>query len=200
MQVGRIIEGSPAAQGGMKAEDIVLSMGGKDITGTEGQLVRSFQNEIRERKIGEEVECEVFREGKSIKLKITLGEQPKTEAEAARYKNKQFGLTVRELVLDDTTARELPNDEKGVVVHFIEQGSWAQGPEGDGLLIGDIVKKVQGREIVGIEDFEKSFEEEIAKKPKEVVLFVLRGDKKKETQLIRIEPRWEGSEDDEDEK
>jgi len=32
------------------------------------------------------------------------------------------------------------------------------------------------------------FEDVTGKKPKEVVLFVLRG--KKDTQLVRIEPRW----------
>ncbi|NIA20632.1 MAG: PDZ domain-containing protein [Anaerolineaceae bacterium] len=190
VQIGRVIAGTPAARGGMKAEDIILAIGGKDITGTEGQLVKSFQNEIRELKIGQEVEFEVFRAGKSVKLKITLGEQPKTQAEAERYKNKQFGLTVRELVLNDTVGRELPNDEKGVVVHFIEPAGWA---EAGGLQVEDIVKKVQGSEITTVEDFKTIFEKEVEKKPKEIVLFVLRGFKKKETQLIRIEPRWESS-------
>ena len=37
-------------------------------------------------------------------------------------------------------------------------------------------------------EFKKVFRAEVAKKPKEIVLFVLRG--KKDTQLIRIEPRW----------
>ncbi|MBN2583418.1 MAG: PDZ domain-containing protein [Planctomycetes bacterium] len=186
--VGRIIAGSPADKAGLKVEDLILSLGGNDIKGTEGQLVTAFQNEIRERKIGEEVDMEVYRGGKSITLKVVLEAQPKTEAEAVRYKNKQFGLGVRELVLDDTLSRELPNDEKGVIVHFIEPSGWA---DASGLNEGDIVKKVQDREVVGIEDFEKIFKEEADKKPKEIVLFVLRGVKDKQTQLIRIEPRWD---------
>jgi hypothetical protein len=43
--------------------------------------------------------------------------------------------------------------------------------------------------VPDLDAFTKVFEEEIAKKPKEIVLFVLRG--KKETKLIRIEPRWD---------
>jgi S1-C subfamily serine protease len=115
-----------------------------------------------------------------------LTEQPKTAARAERFKNRPFGLTVRELVLGDTVARELPNNEKGVIVEFVEQGSWAQDGE---LVPGDIVKKIQDREVANLDQFKKIFDEEIAKKPKELVFFVLRG--KKDTKLLRIEPRWD---------
>jgi len=37
-------------------------------------------------------------------------------------------------------------------------------------------------------EFKKLFRAEVKKKPKEIVLFVLRG--KQDTQLLRIEPRW----------
>ncbi|HOI56614.1 MAG TPA: PDZ domain-containing protein [Phycisphaerae bacterium] len=189
--VGRIIAGSPSDKAGIKVEDLILSIGGKDIKGTEGQLVTAFQNEIRERKVGETVDVEVFRDGKVVPLKVTLEPQPKSEAEAVRYRNKQFGLGVRELVLDDTLVRELPNDEKGVIVHFIDSSGWADAA---GLSDGDIIKKVQDREIAGIEDFERIFKEEVEKKPKEIVLFVLRGLKDKQTQLLRMEPRWDAAE------
>ena len=184
--VGRVIEGSPALKAGLKATDIILSMDGKNITGPEGQYVRSFQNALKEMKIGQELTLEIFRDLKVETVKVTLTEQPKTASEAKRHKNKQFGLTVREMVLMDTVDRELPSDEKGVVVEFVEESGWA---EDGGLEVTDIVKKIQDREVPDLDAFTKVFEEEIAKKPKEIVLFVLRG--KKETKLIRIEPRWD---------
>ena len=90
------------------------------------------------------------------------------------------------MVLMDTVDRELPSTEKGVIVDFLEQSGWAQD---GGLDAGDIIKKVQDRDTPDLDSFTKVFQEEIARKPKELVIFVLRG--KKETQLIRIEPRWD---------
>jgi len=184
--IGQVVEKSPAEKGGLKAEDVVLSVNGKDITGTEGQLVENFANDIRQRKIDEEVTFEVWRGGKIEKIKITLVRQPKSPAEAERYRQKQFGLTVREMVLEDQLSRELPTDETGVVVAFLDPAGWAQDA---GLEAGDIIKKVQDKDTSTLEAFKKVFEEEVAKKPKEIVVFVLRG--KKDTQIIRIEPRWD---------
>jgi len=61
--VGRVVPGSPSDKAGIKAEDLILSVGGKDIKGAEGQLVTAFQNEIRERKVGETVDMEGLRDG-----------------------------------------------------------------------------------------------------------------------------------------
>lgn len=184
--IGQVVEKSPAEKGGLRAEDVVLSVNGKDITGTEGQLVENFANDIRQRKIDEEVTFEVWRGGKIEKIKITLVRQPKSPAEAERYRQKQFGLTVREMVLEDQLSRELPTDETGVVVAFLDPAGWAQDA---GLDAGDIIKKVQDKDTSTLEAFKKVFEDEVAKKPKEIVVFVLRG--KKDTQIIRIEPRWD---------
>jgi S1-C subfamily serine protease len=188
--VGQVIDDSPAAKAGLKAEDIILALDGKDIAGTEGQLVDEFMNRLKELKVDQTIALDLYRDGKPLTVKVTLTEQPKTAAQAKRFKNRQFGLTVRELVLGDTVARELPNNEKGALVDFVEQGSWAQDGE---LAPGDIVKKIQDREVDNLAQFQKIFEEEIAKKPKELVFFVLRG--KKETKLLRLEPRWDTLQD-----
>jgi S1-C subfamily serine protease len=93
------------------------------------------------------------------------------------------------MVVGDRMVRELPASEKGVVVAFIDAAGWAQ--EG-GLQVSDIIKKVQDRDVTSLGEFRKVMDAEAAKKPKEVVLFVLRG--KKETQLVRIETRWDAAE------
>jgi len=185
--VGQVIEASPAALAGLKAEDIILSVGGKDIKGTEGQLVENFASDIRERKIGETVPLEVWRKGKIEKLSILLTAQPKTAAEAERYQNTEFGLTVREMVLGDRVAREIPAAETGVVVAFLTPAGWA---DDSGLSAGDIIKKVQDLDTPTVADFKRIFQDEAARKPKEIVLFVLRG--KNDTRVVRLEPRWSG--------
>ncbi len=184
--IGQVIDESPAAKAGLKPEDIILALDGKDLTGTEGQLVDEFQNRLKELKVDQTIALDLSRDGKPLTIKVTLTAQPKTAAQAKRFKNRQFGLTARELVLGDTVVRELPNNEKGVIVDFVEQGSWA---EDGGLAAGDIVKKIQDRDVDNLDLFQKIFEEETARKPKELVFFVLRG--KKDTKLLRLEPRWD---------
>jgi serine protease Do len=184
--IGHVVEKGPADQAGLKAEDIVMAVNGKDIRGTEGQLVENFTNDIRERKIGEGLTLDIWRAGKIEQHKLTLAEQPKSAAEAERFRIASFGLTVREMVLADRLTRELPTTETGVVTAFIDAGGWASD---GGLRADDIIKKVQDKDTPTLEEFKKAFSEEVKKKPKEIVLFVLRGTK--ETQLVRIEPRWE---------
>ena len=183
--VGQVIENSPAEKAAIKAEDILLAVGGKNITGTEGQLVENFSNTIRESKVGETLELEVWRAGKLSKIKVTLAPMPKTAAEAQRFNDEKCGLTVREMVLTDRVARELPASETGVVVVFLKPAGWAYD---GGLRPGDIIKKVHDQDTPTLAEFKKVFRAEVKKKPNEIVLFVLRG--KKDTQLVRIEPRW----------
>ena len=145
-----------------------------------------FANELKEFPVGQEVTLEVWRGGKTLTIKAKLEDQPKSAGEAERYVVRKFGMTVREMVLEDRLGRELPTDATGVVVSFLEPAGWAQD---GGLQPGDIVKKVQDQDVKTLADFRKAFDAEVGKKPKEIVLFVLRG--KTETQLIRIEPRWD---------
>jgi serine protease Do len=183
--VGQVIDGSPAEKAGIRPEDIILGVGDDPVVGTEGQLVENFVNRIRERDVGEKVALTVWRDGKTRDVTVTLARQPKGPGEAERYAKEAFGMTVREMVVQDYISRELPRDEKGVVVSFLKPAGWAAD---GGLQVNDIIKKVQDRPTPDLATFKKVFEEVVEEKPEEIVLFVLRG--KKDTQLVRIEPRW----------
>ncbi|MBI5452630.1 trypsin-like peptidase domain-containing protein [Candidatus Gottesmanbacteria bacterium] len=68
--VQEVVEGSPAEKGGVQNEDIITKIDGKKITDQDGGLTKV----IAEKKVGERTAVEVWREGKTTTLSITVGE------------------------------------------------------------------------------------------------------------------------------
>jgi serine protease Do len=66
--VVEVIEESPAAKAGVKQADIIVKIDGRKIQESKGGLAKMVQ----EKKIGEEVELEIWREKETFKLKVTL--------------------------------------------------------------------------------------------------------------------------------
>jgi hypothetical protein len=71
VSVSKVIEGGPAAQAGMKDGDLITKLGNKPI-GTMGDYMES----LSKHKPGEKVEVVVKRDGKDVKLQVTLGSRP----------------------------------------------------------------------------------------------------------------------------
>lgn len=63
----RVVAGSPAAKGGIKKDDIVTKFG-------DDKVVNVLSQYIQKHKVGEEVTVEVWRDGKTISLKVKLEE------------------------------------------------------------------------------------------------------------------------------
>lgn len=65
-----VVDGSPANKGGVKAEDIVTKIDGKKITDKDGGLAKI----IADKKVGDKVAVEVWRDGETKNLTVTIGE------------------------------------------------------------------------------------------------------------------------------
>lgn len=68
--VQEVVTGSPAEKGGVQSEDIITKIDGKKITDGDGGLAKV----IAEKKVGDKIAVEVWREGKTTTLSITVGE------------------------------------------------------------------------------------------------------------------------------
>ncbi|MEW6697112.1 MAG: S1C family serine protease [Bacillota bacterium] len=66
-----VVSGGPAQKAGIRQGDIVLSIDGNKIAGPD-DLIKTMQK----KKIGSQVEVEVFREGKRIKISVQVAERP----------------------------------------------------------------------------------------------------------------------------
>ncbi len=87
--VKEITEGSPAADAGLKENDIITAINGTEISGS-----RELVNKIGDASSGDELALTVYRQGESIEVKMVVGEQVQSalaneEAEEAKPEEEQ---------------------------------------------------------------------------------------------------------------
>lgn len=68
--VVRVVEGSPAETAGIRTEDIIVKMDGQELTEDNGGLAEAIKN----KKVGDAVSLEIWRDGENLNLSATLSE------------------------------------------------------------------------------------------------------------------------------
>ncbi len=139
--VSSVIEGGPAASGGLKAGDIVLSVDGKDVSDP-----NAFQYHFTTKGTSGEVSMQVLRAGTRRKLSVPLmvaPENPPRDARNLSGNNPLSGAKVANL--SPAVADELSiSGTKGVVVLETESNSVARRI---GIQPGDIIMEVNGEKV-----------------------------------------------------
>ncbi|MFP3975044.1 MAG: S1C family serine protease [Chloroflexota bacterium] len=69
--VREVVQGSPAAQGGIKANDVIVSFDGHEV-----YTLDELMQYIVEKSPGQKVSLELVRDGERVDLSLTLGEMP----------------------------------------------------------------------------------------------------------------------------
>ncbi|MBS1156940.1 MAG: Do family serine endopeptidase [Proteobacteria bacterium] len=70
--IAGVVRGGPADRAGVKPGDVLLALGGKEITNSSAML-----NQIASIKPGEDVEIHIFRRGQEATLQAKMGKRPK---------------------------------------------------------------------------------------------------------------------------
>ena len=185
-----IIPNSPAEKAGFKAGDFIIAVDNQPVEIKDDAGLPVFQKMISESGVNVPMAMTVIRPGETLvdTLRITavLEEMPTAAADAPRYEDKNFDLTVRGLVFADFNVRSLkPNEVTGVVVDKIEPGGWAAV---DGVMPGDIIMKINDREVTSADDAKEIFAGVEKNKDREAVLLVWRFNN---TQFINVKTHWE---------
>lgn len=150
--VRRTVDDGPAADAGMKNEDIILSVDNVKIN--DGEKLIEVVSEIP---IGKTVPIEVMRDGKTLTLDVEIADRQKLYPEQAAApfdvpeegeESVSFGITVQELSREIRS--ELPDDlTGGVWVTRVEANSFA---DDIGLSRGDIIVALNREPISAIKD------------------------------------------------
>jgi serine protease Do len=139
--VSNVERGGPADEAGLKEGDVILAFDGQPVESA-GQLPSA----VAAAKPGRKVELQVWREGASRKIDVTLGEvtdgnQVAANTEAAE--GGRLGVSVRPLSPAERSSAQL---EAGLVVEEVA-GAAAEA----GIQPGDVVLSANGRPVGDVE-------------------------------------------------
>jgi serine protease Do len=148
--VTEVLKNTPASEAGFKPKDVVVSIGGVEITDH-----NDLPKLVAKTPVGERVEVKVIRNGKIKKLNpeiVELGAARILEEEAEGYdstlKVERLGITLQGLTNDFARALEIEAG-KGLLVLEVEPDSPADSA---GLSQGDIILEVDNQQLLDGQD------------------------------------------------
>ncbi|WP_253799098.1 Do family serine endopeptidase [Rhodovulum sp. P5] len=164
----------PASAAGMESGDVILSFDGAQVEDTRG-LVRQVGNTA----VGKAVRVEVFRDGATKTLKVTLGRRETAEAavpaaatpNAAPQQTEMLGMTLVPLTDALREQMDLGAKMEGLVVKDIDETGEAYEK---GLRAGDVITEAGQQKVTTVADLEKRVEDARDAGRKSLLLLVRR--------------------------
>jgi len=174
--VEEVQDDTPASRGGLKAEDVIVRFGGKEVSSVD-QFVTAVQNT----KPGKIVDMDVLRDGKKVSLKVTVEALSLEAAEAKpmRAVGGKLGVTVEDIPADQLRETGLPG---GVLVRSVNPAGQAARA---GIHAGDVIVKINRQPIRDIASYERATEQ--LKKGDAVALRVWRANRMYTAQIEGLE-------------
>lgn len=149
--ISNVVEDSPAEEAGIRAEDVIVSVDGKPVSGG-----NDLRNKIGLKRPGDSVKVDVVRDGREREFTIKLAARDAiaSTSEPAEIENEELleGVTVQNIPNDHPQA----DDVEGVMVTAVDPRSRAAR---GGLQSGDLITSVNRQRIDGVRSFREALEE-----------------------------------------
>lgn len=152
--VASVTKDGPADKGGIKQGDVVLKFDGKEIT-----EMRGLPRIVAETTTGKEADVVIWRQGKEMSLKVTVGElteeaERQTLASVERSPDAETTIDLLGVKLSAITDElrqkyGIPKDATGVVVTDVAAGGPAAEKD---LRPGDVIAEVDQKAVASAED------------------------------------------------
>lgn len=182
--VADVTDGSPAANAGLKAGDVITAVDGHAVEGTQEKAVASFTRLELGRLPEEEIVFRYSRAGKTNEAKAKL--VVREPAQAQDLELTGWGAVVRDITRRLAQVQRLP-DQKGVWLENIRPAGPAGQAEPD-LRQGDVIVRVDDRAVANAEELRKLTEEMLPNTPlaTRTVLATLRRDGAMLTSVVEL--------------
>jgi len=138
--VNRVLENSPAEEAGLKTGDIVIKIDGKAVRNSS-----DVRNRIGLRRVGEKIEFEILRDGKTHRIKVEIVSRDGFSTPTA-INQKLEGMTVGDIKPDHPVYGKM----EGVVIAEVQRATpaWRSG-----LRAGDVITSINNAPIKNLQDF-----------------------------------------------
>lgn len=183
-RVTRVYPKTLAAGCDLKVGDIITALNGERLTPKGIQDAGLFHRKTRQLDADAAAEITLLRDGESKKVAVQLEPTRMTQEEARRDRNRDFELVVREVTFFDRDENRWDDAVQGVLVESTEDAGWA---DLGGVMGGDLIQRIDDREITGLTDYREAMRQIAERKPERVVFVVLRGVR---THYHYLEPDW----------
>ena len=153
--VSQVQPGSPAERAGIKPGDVVQAVDGVATTSP-----RDVQRVVLGKRIGDQLDFALWRDGKNIHVTMTAGELPPSAEEAADNNEggaakSNLGMQLRSLSPEVAERLGMKGDLKGAVVTGVDEG----GPASEaGVRSGDVVVEVDRKPVASAVDARRALE------------------------------------------
>jgi serine protease Do len=150
--VSQVESGSPAEKAGIKPGDVILSIDGAPVDAS-----KTMQRDVLGKKIGQNVDLAVWRDGRTTNVKATTGELSADENLApngARPSAKKLGLGLQTLTPGLAERFGVDGKTKGAVGVSVEPGSPADAA---GIRSGDVLLEVDRKPVGSADDAARAF-------------------------------------------
>jgi serine protease Do len=186
IKIKSVQKNSPAEKAGIKKDDILIEVDGKELEDYE-----DIAEILAEKEVGDTLKCKILRENKEINIELKLEETPSisrisepfpqfpprpniprtprtTQEEIESFTHKETGITFSNITKELIEKYELSEKEKGVIISHIEKDSIG---EKAGLKEKDIIKEINERSISDVIELKRILEKN---KGKEITLTIIR--------------------------
>ena len=181
--INTVLDDSPAKRAGIKMGDVLVEFNKNKLFAEENSDLQYLRNLVREFD-GDKVSIKVWRAGSFLNLDIELAEVPISQYLADEVSSDLLGFSAKELTRDIIIAKQLDFDVNGVWVSRVERAGWADLA---GLEIGDLILKIDNKDLHTIEQLDNYLKQIEKVKPPYISFFIKR---RSETQFLFIKTNF----------
>ena len=163
--VADVLAGSPAAQAGVQPGDLIRKFDGREV-----KNFTALRTLVAQTQLNKQVELEILRDGKPVKVKAQIKEQPidnqtlgavprqnQPQPQTPRQPNDQetvdsplASIHVDELTSEKARQLDLPPNAKGVLVTDVDPDSGVAE-----LQKGDVIEEINQQPVTSVSDYNK---------------------------------------------
>ena len=176
--VGRVNDGGPAENAGIKGGDVILRFNGQDV-----KEMRTLPRIVAETAVGKAVPVVLWRDGKEVTVQASVGELPEDVQQASTGpapvrptrgpEIAGLGARLSPITDDLRNQYKLGADQKGVVITEVRP----DGPLGtSGIKAGDVIVEVQQQAVVNPNDVTERMDRYRKQNRKTVLMLIQSGE------------------------